>query len=84
LIPATAPVSATNNLGAHLAERRRIFSFPVVGDAQWIAVDLERPSYRDQLGHAAELRRAVAAIRADGRFRAVFDEDGILVLRRVG
>ena len=29
-VPADAPVSATNNLGAHLSERRRIFSFPVL------------------------------------------------------
>lgn len=82
LIPPSAPVSATNGLGAHLSERRRIFSFPILGDARWVAVDLERPSYRDELGRAGELRRAVTAIRADGRFRVVFDEDGILVLRR--
>ena len=29
LVPGGAPVSATNTLGAHLSERRRIFSFPV-------------------------------------------------------
>ncbi|HET6684136.1 MAG TPA: DUF2079 domain-containing protein [Gaiella sp.] len=83
MIPPFAPVSATNGLGAHLSERRRIFSFPVLGEAQWVAVDLKRPSYRDQLGRADELRRAVIAIRADGRFRIVFVEDGVVVLRRV-
>jgi uncharacterized membrane protein len=82
LIPREAPVSATNTLGAHLSERRRVFSFPVLGEARWVAVDLERPSYRDQLGRAGELGRAVAALRADGRFRVVFDEDGVLVLHR--
>jgi uncharacterized membrane protein len=84
LIPASAPVSATNGLGAHLSERRRVFSFPVLGEAQWVAVDLERPSYRDQLGREVELRRAVDALRADGQFAVVFDEDGVLVIRRVG
>jgi hypothetical protein len=84
LIPPSAAVSATNGLGAHLSERRRIFSFPVLGEAQWVAVDLQRPSYRDELGHADELRRAVIAIRADGRFRIVFAEDGIVVLHRDG
>lgn len=84
LIPPSAPVSATNGLGAHLSERRRIFSFPILGDAQWVAVDLERPSYRDELGRAGKLRRAVTAIREDGRFRIVFDEDGVLVLHRDG
>jgi hypothetical protein len=84
LIPPSAAVSATNGLGAHLSERRRIFSFPVLGEAQWVAVDLQRPSYRDELGRADELRRAVIAIRVHGRFRIVFVEDGIVVLRRDG
>ena len=84
LIPADAPVSATNTFGAHLSARRRVFSFPVLGEAQWVAIDLERPSYRDQLGREEQLRRAVAALRADGRFRVVFDEDGVLVLHRSG
>ena len=33
LVPAGAPVSATNTLGAHLSARRRIFSFPVLREA---------------------------------------------------
>jgi uncharacterized membrane protein len=82
LIPPEAPVSATNTLGAHLSERRRVFSFPVLGEARWVVVDLERPSYRDQLGRGGEVERAVAALRAHGRFRVVFDEDGVLVLHR--
>ncbi|HTK23368.1 MAG TPA: DUF2079 domain-containing protein, partial [Gaiella sp.] len=82
VIPADEPVSATNNLGAHLSERRRVFSFPVLGEARWVAVDLERPSYRDQLGHETRVRRALAALRAGGRYAVVFDEDGILVLHR--
>ena len=82
VIPAEEPVSATNTLGAHLSERRRVFSFPVLGEARWVAVDLERPSYRDQLGRETQVRRAVAALRADGRFTVVFEEDGILVLHR--
>ena len=82
VIPADDPVSATNNLGAHLSERRRVFSFPVLGEARWVAVDLRRPSYRDQLGRELQVRRAVAALRADGRFTVVFDEDGVLVFHR--
>jgi uncharacterized membrane protein len=81
LIPADAPVSATNTLGAHLSERRRIFSFPVLGDATWVAVDEQRPSYRDQADAPVRFGRALAALRASGHFRVVFDEDGIVVLR---
>ena len=82
LIPGDAPVSATNTLGAHLSERHRVFSFPVLGEARWVAVDLERPSYRDQLGREAQVRRAVASLRTDSRFAVVYDDDGILVLHR--
>ena len=81
VIPPRAPVSATNTLGAHLSERRRVFSFPVLGDATWVAVDEQRPSYRDQADAPGPFGRAFAALRASGRYRVVFDEDGIVVLR---
>ena len=41
LVPAGAAVSATNTLGAHLSARRRIFSFPVLREARWVAVDTD-------------------------------------------
>jgi uncharacterized membrane protein len=83
LIPADAAVSATNTLGAHLSDRRRIFSFPVLGEADWVAVDRTRPSHRDQAVAPEEFAAALARVEASGRFQSVFDEDGILVLRRV-
>jgi len=82
-IPPDAPVSATNTLGAHLSERRRVFSFPVLREATWVAVDRQRPSYRDRVDAPVPFSRAFAALEASGRFRVVFDEDGIVVLRRV-
>ena len=81
LVPPGAPVSATNTLGAHLSERRRILSFPVLDGATWVAVDRQRPSYRDLADAPVRFERAYAALRASGRFRVVFDEDGIVVLR---
>ena len=80
-IPPGVPVSATNSLGAHLSERRRIFSFPVLREAQWVAVDLTRPSYLDDaLGR--RFAAAYARFRGDGRWRVVRAEDGIVVLTR--
>jgi hypothetical protein len=84
VIPPDAPVSATNTLGAHLSERRRIFSFPVLGDSTWVAVDRQRPSYRDQADAPGPFGRAFTALQASGRYRVVFDEDGIVVLRLKG
>ncbi len=49
LIPPGAAVSATNTLGAHLSERRRVFSFPVLREARPGSPSTEqRPSYRDR------------------------------------
>lgn len=81
LVPRDAAVSATNTLGAHLSERRRVLSFPVLAEARWVAVDRRRPSYRDRAVAPEQFARALAALTASGRYETVFDEDGILVLR---
>lgn len=82
-IPADASVSATNTLGAHLSERRRVLSFPVLAGAEWVAVDRRRPSFRDEADAPEKFRTALAQLRASGRFEVVAEEDGILVLRRM-
>jgi uncharacterized membrane protein len=81
VIPGDEPVSATNTLGAHLSERRRVLSFPLLADARWMAIDERRPSLADRLDPpGAEAR--IAAARRNRAWRVVFEEDGILVLRR--
>lgn len=82
LIPGEAPVSATNTLGAHLSERSRIYSFPVIGSARWVAVDERRPSAYDDAVAPERFRQALAALRRDPSWRLVFAEDGIAVFRR--
>jgi len=82
LIPGDAIVSATNTLGAHLSARRRFLSFPFREDATWIAADETQPGYADRhapLPTAVEL----AGLRRNPEWRLVFQEDGILVFRRV-
>ena len=83
VVPDGAAVSATNTLGAHLSERRRVYSFPVLREAEWIAVDRTRPSHRDRAVAPEAFAAALARTEASGLFEPVFDEDGILVLRRV-
>ncbi len=80
-VPDGVAVSATNTLGAHLSERRRIFSFPVLREARWVAVDLERASYRDG-PPGTRFAIAYALLRSDARWRVVRAEDGVVVLRR--
>ena len=82
-VPAGVAVSATNTLGAHLSERRRVFSFPVLQEARWVAVDLRRPSYLDDaLGR--RFAPAYAQLRRDPRWRVVRADDGVVVLTRSG
>jgi uncharacterized membrane protein len=82
LIPSDAPVSSTNALGGHLSERRRIHSFPVVADSQWVAVDLKRASYLDRRSDPSTAAVPLAELLRSGSWSKVFDEDGIIVLRR--
>ena len=82
LIPDDAVVSATNTLGAHLSARRRFLSFPFREEATWIAADVTQPGYADRyapLPTAVEL----AGLRRNPEWRLVFEEDGILIFRRV-
>jgi uncharacterized membrane protein len=80
-VPDGAAVTATNALGAHLSERRRIFSFPVLREAEWAALDTRRLTHLDSLD-GARARPALAALRASPEWRLVFARDGVLVLRR--
>ena len=82
VIPRSAVVSATNSLGAHLSARRRVLSFPFVQDATWIAADETQPGYADRF---APLATAVqlAWLRRNPEWKLVFENDGVLVFRRV-
>jgi uncharacterized membrane protein len=80
LIPPDAVVSATNSLGAHLSERRRIFSFPYVRGAEWVIVDERRPSIGDHYDKKAGLAK-IRQFRRGTRFRLVSAADGVLVFR---
>jgi uncharacterized membrane protein len=82
LIPAGAPVSSTNGLGAHLSARRRVFSFPVLREAEWVAVDLRRASYLDLRSAPSTAAIPLARLRMSADWSTVLDEDGIVVLRR--
>jgi uncharacterized membrane protein len=82
LIPSDVAVSSTNGLGGHLSERRRIHSFPVIRDAEWVAVDLKRASYLDRRSDPSTTAVPLARLIQSGSWRTVFDEDGIIVLRR--
>jgi uncharacterized membrane protein len=82
LIPSDAAVSSTNGLGAHLSARRRVFSFPVTREAEWVAVDLRRASYLDRRSAPSTTAVPLARLRRSSAWETVLAEDGIFVLRR--
>jgi uncharacterized membrane protein len=78
LIPAGVPVSASNQLGGYLSERRYIYTFPYVRQSRWIAVDVNDPTY----GDAAGFRHFLKKYEADKAWRVVFSSHGITVLHK--
>ncbi len=82
LIPDGAVVSATNSLGAHLSARRRVLSFPYLYDATWVAADETRPGYADRIAPVPTATQ-LAWLRTNPAWRLVFEEDGVLVFRRI-
>jgi uncharacterized membrane protein len=78
LMPGGVPVSATNQLGGHLSERRYIYTFPVVLGSHWIVVDVHDPSYRDPAG----FKRYLQKYETDKEWRIVFSSHGVTVLRK--
>lgn len=80
-VPGDVVVSASNSLGAHLSDRRRILSFPRLLDATWIAVDETKLSSYDRLVALPSAKRLVQ-LRRDPRWQLVASEDGILLFRK--
>jgi uncharacterized membrane protein len=81
VVPDDAAVSATNALGAHLSARERILSFPILAGAGWVALDTTRLTFLDSL-RPDRSRGPLAKLRRDRSWRVVFEEDGVIVLRR--
>lgn len=82
LVPRAAPVTATNELGAQLAERRVLYGFPQRRGAEWVLVDLDDPIVADVKDERL-FARSVRDLRRDRRFRLVYDRERVLVFRRV-
>jgi uncharacterized membrane protein len=78
LVPSSAPVSASNQLGGHLSERRYVYTFPHVLRSKWIVVDLNDPTYVNAKGY----KRYVRKYEADKGWRTVYSSHGLAVLRR--
>jgi uncharacterized membrane protein len=81
LVPRGAAVSASNALGAHLSARRRILSFPRLGNASWVAVADWDVAFGQGVTSDEHLA-AIARLRRDPAWRRVYAREGVLVFRR--
>jgi uncharacterized membrane protein len=79
-IPPQASVSATNSLVPHLANRARIYIFPKVEDAEYIALDTKSSYF--PFGDRQELCEAVRSLAAGTVYGVVYSGDGLLLLQR--
>ena len=82
IIPPHAVVSTTNTLGAHLSARRRVLSFPLLADATWVAADETQSSYLDRISPLPSANDLVN-LRRNPDWKLVFEEDGVLVFKRI-
>ena len=85
LVPANAPVSATNAAGSHLSARRYFYSAPVLKRAEWVVIELQDAAVPGTpVGSWAprRIRQFAASLRASSNWELVFERNGVLVFRR--
>jgi hypothetical protein len=77
LIPDGVPVSASDELGGYLSQRRYIYTFPSVGTSRWIVVDRN-----DHTLHLPGFRRQLRRYEAAKSWRIVYSSHGVTVLHK--
>ena len=80
LVPAGGSVSASNDLGAHLSERRTIYSFPLLRGADWVAVNAV--AWPAEITSLRQYTTALDALQRDSRYELVFSQGGVFVYRK--
>ena len=89
LVPTDAPVSASNDAGAHLSARRYYYSVPIVGRATWLVLDTRDPWVTSLdspilTRHPERVRALARRISSSSEWRKIFDRGGVLVFRKTG
>ena len=87
MVPDGVAVAASNTAGAHLSDRRYVYSVPNLGRATWVVVDLGdpwvvRPDSPILTRGPKQVRGFAAGLADDHRWDAVFQREGVLVFRK--
>lgn len=81
MVPEGVPLTATGSMIPHLAERERVYQFPLVYDAEWVLVDTETRRPQDRIG--AGVDDCEEALPPMG-FVRVAEEEGVELWEREG
>ncbi|MBA2441630.1 MAG: DUF2079 domain-containing protein [Rubrobacter sp.] len=83
LIPDDARVSASNQIGPHLAHRPYLYLFPTVRDADYVIVDETEPAYDTAISPILNLQ-STREVREREDYTEVYSRDGVVVFERSG
>lgn len=83
MIPDNARVSASNQIGPHLSQRRYLYLFPNIKDAEYVILDETEPGYDTYINPVLNLQ-STRELRQNPDYRKIYDESGVLVFERVG
>jgi uncharacterized membrane protein len=87
LVPSGAPVSATNRVGSHLADRRYTYPVPLLGRAKWAVVETADswiPVTFAGTNDPAAIARFQERLDRNPQWHRVFAGSGVYVYRRDG
>jgi uncharacterized membrane protein len=79
-IPPQASVSAGNSLVPHLLNRRYLYTFPNLKDAEYIALDTQASYY--PFAHREELCQEARQLVEGTSYGLIYFDDGLLLLQR--
>lgn len=81
LIPSKATLSVCPALAPHLASRERIYHFPVIRDAEYVALfTAKRGTYPLT---EEEFNEKIGELKESGEFHVVYEENDLVILRRI-
>jgi uncharacterized membrane protein len=88
-VPDGVPVSTSNSVGAHVSDRKYVYTVPMIGRAEWIVIDLADPYVVTPDSPVLTLHPKVpqafaARLERDPGWTKVREESGVLVFRRRG
>ncbi len=83
MIPANAPVSAVNHLTPHLAFRDKVYFFPEVKDAEYIAInEMDSKDRFFPFENAEKFMEALKGFRENQEWKIIYEKNYMIVFRK--